>query len=290
MRSIITIVALILVAAIPQAMAQNKKVDKALTYFNSGEYTKCSEMLVKLYPKTKDRPTKGKICFYLGECARKTSDPRNAERWYKKAVQAKYSNPLATLYLADALKMRGNYEDASATYSSYIDLVPDDKRGEQGVKDCETALQWEKKPTRYIVYPARWLNDKESDFAPAFGTDSTEIFYTSARESATGNERNANSGMYYTDIFYSKRDKKGKWSIPIPAEGAVNTNFDEGSPCISADGQTMYFTSCKNIKNQNLGCRIYTATLLENATWSAPEEVPLFHVADHALITRLIIH
>lgn len=142
MRSIITIVALILVAAIPQAMAQNKKVDKALTYFNSGEYTKCSEMLVKLYPKTKDRPTKGKICFYLGECARKTSDPRNAERWYKKAVQAKYSNPLATLYLADALKMRGNYEDASATYSSYIDLVPDDKRGEQGVKDCETALQW----------------------------------------------------------------------------------------------------------------------------------------------------
>ena len=229
MRSIITIVALILVAAIPQAMAQNKKVDKALTYFNSGEYTKCSEMLVKLYPKTKDRPTKGKICFYLGECARKTSDPRNAERWYKKAVQAKYSNPLATLYLADALKMRGNYEDASATYSSYIDLVPDDKRGEQGVKDCETALQWEKKPTRYIVYPARWLNDKESDFAPAFGTDSTEIFYTSARESATGNERNANSGMYYTDIFYSKRDKKGKWSIPIPAEGAINTNFDEGS-------------------------------------------------------------
>lgn len=276
MRSIITIVALIIVAAIPQAMAQNKKVDKALTYFNSGEYTKCSEMLVKLYPKTKDRPTKGKICFYLGECARKTSDPRNAERWYKKAVQAKYSNPLATLYLADALKMRGNYEDASATYSSYIDLVPDDKRGEQGVKDCETALQWEKKPTRYIVYPARWLNDKESDFAPAFGTDSTEIFFTSARESATGNERNANSGQYYTDIFYSKRDKKGKWSIPIPAEGAVNTNFDEGSPCISADGQTMYFTSCKNIKNQNLGCRIYTSTLLENATWSAPEEVQLF--------------
>ncbi|MCQ2976200.1 MAG: OmpA family protein [Bacteroidales bacterium] len=276
MRSILTIVAFILlIFSMPQASAQNKKVDKALTYFNSGEYTKSRDMFIKIYPKTKDRATKGKIEFYLGECYRNLSDSRNSERWYRKAVQHKYNNPLATLYLAESMKMRGNYEDASAMYSSYIDLAPEDKRGEQGIKDCETALFWEKHPTRYIVYPARWLNDKESDFAPRYGSDSTEIYFTSARESSTGNEVNSNSNMYYTDVFYCKRDKKGKWSIPVAVEGGVNTPFDEGSPFVTSDGNTMFFTSCKNLKGQNLGCRIYISTLQDNV-WSNPEEVVLF--------------
>jgi peptidoglycan-associated lipoprotein len=255
--------------------AQNKKVDKALTYYNSGEYTKCQELLVKYFPKIKDKPTKGQAAFYLGECCRNMSDARNAEKWYRKAVQAKYSNPLATLYLADAMKMKGNYEDASAQYSNYHDLVPDDPRGEQGIKDCETALKWMAKPTRYVVWNARWLNDKESDFAPSFGTDSTEIYFTSAREASTGSEKNANSGTNYTDIFCSTKDKKGKWSVPVPVEGALNTPFDEGSPFVTPDGNTMYYTSCKNIKGKSLGCRIYVSNL-EDGKWGNPEEVVLF--------------
>ena len=258
------------------AICQNKKVDKALTYYNSGEYEKSREMLTKLYAKTKDRAGKGKISFYIGECSRKMSDARNAERWYRKAVQTKYNNPLATYYLAEALKMRGNYEDASAMYSQYHDLVPDDKRGEQGVADCETAMEWIKKPTRYIIYPARLFNDKESDFSPAYGSDSTELYFTSARESATGNEKNSNSGTAYTDIFYSARDKKGKWSIPVPVTGAINTTYDEGSPFVTRDGRTMFFTSCKNIKNTNLGCKIYVSQLGEDNVWGSPEQVVLF--------------
>lgn len=255
--------------------AQNKKVDAALTYYNSGEYTKCRDMLIKYLPKVKDRPTKGQVAFYLGECSRHLSDSRNAMKYYRQAVQAKYSNPLATLYLADALKMRGNYEDASAQYSAYHDLAPQDPRGEQGVQDCENALKWMQKPTRHIVFPARWLNDKEADFASCFATDTTTIYFTSARESATGNDKNANSGSYYTDIYFSEKDKKGKWSIPVPIQGAVNTPFDEGSPFITADGNTMYYTSCKNLKNQQLGCRIFVSKLEDNL-WGNPEEVVLF--------------
>lgn len=257
------------------ALAQNKKVDKALTYFNSGEYTKCRDMLIKYFPKVKDRPTKGQVSFYIGECSRNLSDSKNAAQWYRKAVQNKYSNPLATLYLADALKMRGNYEDASVQYSAYQDLMPQDVRGEQGVSDCEQALQWMKNPTRHIVFPARWLNDKESDFAPCFGTDSTAIYFTSAREAATGNAQNANSNMHYTDIFFAEKDKKGKWSVPVPIQGPVNTPYDEGSPYLTPNGNTMYYTSCRNFKNQSLGCRIYV-TSLEDGQWTNPEEVVLF--------------
>lgn len=276
MRNLILATALTVAAfaALP-SFAQNKKVDKALTYYNSGEYTKCREMLIKYFPKIKDRPTKGQVSFYIGECSRNLSDARNAEKWYRKAVQAKYSNPLATLYLADAMKMKGNYEDASSLYSSFQDLMPEDPRGEQGVKDCETSLNWIKTPTRYEVWNARWLNDKEADFSPSFGSDSTEIYYTSAREAATGNEKNANSGFYYTDIFYSSKDKKGKWSLPVPVEGAVNTPFDEGAPFVTEDGNTMYFTSCKNYKGQSLGCKIYVSQFEENR-WGNPEEVVLF--------------
>lgn len=255
---------------------QTKKIDKALTYYESGEYGKSRDMLTKIYPKCKDKVSKGKVSYYLGMCSRNLSDCRNAERWFKRAVQAKYSNPLATLYLADAQKMKGNYEDASITYSNYMDLVPSDPLGQKGVDDCNLALQWMEKPTRYKVYPAKFLNDKEADFSPAFGRDSTEIYFSSSRESALGSTRNENSGANNADIFYAVKDKKGKWSIPVGISDQINTSFDEGSPYLTRDGKTIYYTSCQNVKNQKFGCRIYFSTLSQDNLWSKPEMVELF--------------
>lgn len=268
-------VALALLVSGFTASAQNKRVDKALSYYNSGEYNKSREMLIKAYAKAKDRHSKATISFYIGECSRNMSDSKNAERWYRKAVQSKYNNPIATYWLAESMKMRGSYEDASAMYSAYSDLVPDDPRGQQGVTDCENALQWLAKPSRYVVWNAKNLNDKESDFSPAFGSDSTEIYFTSAREASQGSVLNDNSGAFYTDIFVASKDKKGKWSLPVPIAGAVNTIYDEGAPFLTSDGKTIYFTSCKNIKNTDLGCKIYYS-VYEETGWGNPTIVDLF--------------
>ena len=48
---------------------------------------------------------------------------------------------------------------------------------------------------------------------------------------------------------------KGKWSVPVPVE-SLNSEFEDGTPCISSDFSKIYFTRCKKGKNQQLGCQI----------------------------------
>lgn len=45
------------------------------------------------------------------------------------------------------------------------------------------------------------------------------------------------------DIYESNLNNDGTWSTPKPISGGVNTDFDEDSPFLSRDGQTLYFSS-----------------------------------------------
>lgn len=45
------------------------------------------------------------------------------------------------------------------------------------------------------------------------------------------------------DIYESSLEADGSWSNPKPVDGLVNGKYDEDSPFISHDGQTLYFSS-----------------------------------------------
>jgi peptidoglycan-associated lipoprotein len=57
--------------------------------------------------------------------------------------------------------------------------------------------------------------------------------------------------------------------VPVPVE-SLNSEFEDGTPCISSDFSTLYFTRCKKGKNQQLGCQIMRATV-SGGDWSEPE-------------------
>jgi peptidoglycan-associated lipoprotein len=63
-------------------------------------------------------------------------------------------------------------------------------------------------------------------------------------------------------------DRKGKWSVPIPVE-ALNSEFEDGTPNMTSDFSTLYFTRCKKGKNQSLGCQIYRSSS-NGGDWSDP--------------------
>ena len=162
------------------------------------------------------------------------------------------------------------YEEAEEEFKKYQDLVPDDPRGGIGIESCEAAIVWMENPTGYIVENMRYFNSRQRDFSPAYVNEGfTEVLFTSTREDATGNETHGATGQNFADIFASSMDRKGKWSVPVPVE-SLNSEFEDGTPCISSDFSTLYFTRCKKGKNQQLGCQIYRART-ENGDWSEPQ-------------------
>jgi len=268
------LVLIILIFAGNFVLGQNKKIKKVDDIFEAGEYFKASEKYTKIYSKTKTKVVKAELAFKLGECYRKMNIPRKAERWYNRAVRSRYQDPMAVCYLADAMKMNEKYADALVTYEKFKDLVPDDPRGRDGMQSCELALKWLDNPERYEVENMKELNSKQSDYRPEFFKDNSIIYFTSTREGGVGDKFNNNSGQNFADIFFTMRDRKGKWNEPVPANGDVNTLFDEGACSINMDGSDIYFTSCKAIKNETLGCQIYYSNYTGSG-WSQPELVQL---------------
>jgi len=251
---------------------KKQKDSKAQAAYDAGEYFKAIDLYKNAVNKVNDKNQKTDILFNIGECYRILGDSRSAELWYRKAVREDYQDPLIYLRLGQMMLINEKYEDAVEQFKQYVELVPDDPRGNIGIESCEAAVTWKENPTGYIVDDVRYFSSRQRDFSPAYVNEAyTELYFTSTREDAEGNETHGATGQSFADIFSSTLDRKGKWSVPVPVE-SLNSEFEDGSPAISPDFSTIYFTRCKKGKNQQLGCQIMSAKT-NGRGWDEPEVV-----------------
>jgi peptidoglycan-associated lipoprotein len=276
MRQYVRIFFLIMVTTLVTASlveGQKKQKDsKAQAAYDAGEYFKAIDLYKNVVNKVNDKTQKTAILFNIGECYRILGDARSAELWYRKAVREDYQDPLVYLRLGQMMLINEKYEDAVEQFKQYVELVPDDPRGNIGIESCEAAVTWKENPTGYVVDDVRYFSSRQRDFSPAYVNEAyTELYFTSTREDAEGNGTHGATGQSFADIFSSTLDRKGKWSVPVPVE-SLNSEFEDGSPAISPDFSTIYFTRCKKGKNQQLGCQILSAKS-NGRDWEDPEVV-----------------
>ncbi len=84
------------------------------------------------------------------------------------------------------------------------------------------------------------VNTQYYEHSPTVTTDEQVIFFTRRFPTA------ANGGMRSEneDFFVSKKLEDGTWSASKNLGNKINTRFNEGASCISADGRYLFFTSC----------------------------------------------
>lgn len=240
--------------------AQKDFTEEADIAFKSETYFSAKELYKKAYTKENKRDEKTRILFRIGECYRLIQDPKQAEGWYKKAIAAGYKGSDAVLFLADALRYQGRYDEALVEYQKYMAMEPSDPRGSNGAQSCELAAGWEKNPSRYVVNNEVLLNTKQYDFSPTFADKKFEsLVFTSTRPGASGTDIDENFGEGFSDLYITSRDKKGKWSVPSPVGETVNSEGNEGSAVFDRKYGTLYFTRCQLKKNKKMGCGIYQA-------------------------------
>lgn len=255
---LISLIALLTISV--QAYSQRDKSAKAEAAFKAGEYSVALDLYRAAYNSINDKSTRALTLYKIAECYRLTNDPVKAELWYDKAIKRGIAEPLAYYYMAEAKKMNMKYEEAKEDFKKYKELANDDARATEGIKSCELAQKWIDNPSGYQVDNMKFFNSKADDFSPAFvNGDYGTIYFTSSRDGATGNAIHGATNQNFTDIFVTRMDRKGTWSEPVPVPGGINTEFEEGTPCLSKDFSTLYFTRCKKGKNQSFGCQVYYA-------------------------------
>jgi len=154
--------------------AQTKYTVKGNEAYEKGYWAAAVSNYQISLKKEKNKELKINLMFNMARSYENLRDYPNAVNWYNKVIKEGGpfvdQNPEVYLYLGDAYKKMEKYEDAIDSYKTYADLKPEDKRGVNGEKSSELALEWIANPTRYKVENLRDLNSPNDDAAPTYSS------------------------------------------------------------------------------------------------------------------------
>ena len=226
-------IALIFVAISSSLTAQNKDTKAADKLFNRYEYVAAAKEYQKLADSGKGD---GYVYKQLADTYYNMFNTANAAIWYAKAVQTPQDAETYFRY-AQMLKVNGKYEEANKQMNKFASLVPNDLRAKAFKENPNYVPKILEKGENYIVKSLPLSSDK-SDFG-AVMYDNT-LYFTSARN---GSRKNYGwNGEPFLDIYKSIMADSGTFSEPTTIT-ELNSKFHDGPVTISADGNTMYFSS-----------------------------------------------
>ena len=279
MRKLSIIILTILCAILTVSCGADQAVKKGDKFYAVGEYYDAATQYRKAYTQTpsKERTLKGQRAMKLAECYRRINLTNKAITAYNNAVRYKQADSLTQFYLGQLHLRNGNYKEAAKHYQTAIDSLPADNPyrtlAKNGLKSAQMAPQWRKEGSDYTVKRMDIFNSRRAEYAPMLAGDEHEqLYFTSTRNQAQGDEYSGITGTKAADIFMAQKDDKGKWGKPQAIDSELNSNFDEGACCFSPDGRTMFLTQCKTDANYPRYATIVVSQR-NDAAWSKPTEL-----------------
>ena len=234
-----------------------------------GEYYEAAAIYRKVYTKTSPnkRDLRGYIAFRMAECNRLVNHTGKAISGYTNAIRYDYPDSVSYLRLAQMQHKNGQYAEAIKNYDIYSENAPSSQLALNGIQGCELAPEWKKSPTRYEVHRMDKFNSRRAEFSPMLtGGKYDQLYFASSRNKDKEAKISAITGQNNNDLFVVKQDERGAWLAPQALEDEVNTEFDEGTPSFSADGNTMYYTYCAQDPEGPRTSEIYISTR-SSAKW-----------------------
>jgi outer membrane protein OmpA-like peptidoglycan-associated protein len=241
-----------------------------------GEYYDAADNFKLAYQKTepKDRKTRGRIARKMAYCYDKSLQTAKAIVAYRNAIRYNADVAADHLELARLLMKNGDYKGAVKEYQVALDSLPNNAQAKEGLEAARKAPEIRQLGSRYTVKRVDVLNGRRADYSPALlGDNADEIYFTSTRKEAEGEDLSGITGMKPADIFHSSKDDKGKWSKPEAVTG-VNTAYDEGACCFTPDGHEMYLTQCSTDPSFPRYAKIVKSSRAD-ASWSKPTAVEI---------------
>ena len=281
MRKALTILYSIVCTVLITSCGADQAMKKGDKFFAVGEYFDAAAQYRKAYTHTpnKERAVKGQRAMKMAECYRRIHFTSKAISAYQNAIRYKQDDSLTHFYLGQLQMRNGNYREAEKQFQMAADSLPFEDPHRQlaftGLKSAKQAAQWKKDGSAYTIKRMDLFNSRRAEYSPMLGGDEdNQLYFTSTRNQARGDEYSGITGSKNADIFLSQKDDKGKWSKPQTIDSELNSDLDEGACCFSPDGRSMYLTICKTDPNYPRYATIAVSSR-SDAAWSKPKELAI---------------
>lgn len=184
--------------------------------------------------------------------------------WRLSKLSENYGPPGEALLLYKlVLKHHQQGLDINAIYKRYQMIDPDKKENYVPLDFYYKLVEYRKDidtlrpPQSVLINMGGYINSDKEDYGPTVGNTDDLILFTSKRNEHLDH-------TYNEDLFFSRK-VEDYWD-DAQSFRSVNTEFNEGSACLSSDGKILYFSRCE--APDGLGnCDLYVATLKADSTW-----------------------
>jgi outer membrane protein OmpA-like peptidoglycan-associated protein/tetratricopeptide (TPR) repeat protein len=214
-------------------LAQNKYTKVADNLFERFEYVQAAQEYLLLVEKGK---SDAYVYKQLGDCYYNIFNTVESAKWYALAVKTEQDAETYFNYV-QMLKANAQYEEANAQMKVFAAKVPTDQRAIEFNKNPNYLPKLMEKDKLFDVKILN-INSDKSDFGAVLYND---VLYFSSARNVSGKKYGWNDEPFL-DIYQSNLKPDGSFSEPTSVS-ELNTRFHEGPVSITADGNTIYFSS-----------------------------------------------
>jgi outer membrane protein OmpA-like peptidoglycan-associated protein/tetratricopeptide (TPR) repeat protein len=213
--------------------AQNKDTKVADKLYTRYEYVDAAKEYLKLVENDKADPY---VYKQLADTYFNMFDTTEAVKWYAKATETDQDAETYYRY-AQMLKSNGKYEEANKQMQKFATAAPNDSRAKTFKENPNYVPRLLDKTKLFNVNPSDVSSDK-SEFGAVLYDNS--VYFTSARNGARKNYGALDEP--FLDIYKADYNADGTVTNATTVS-KLNSQFHDGPLTMSADGNTVYFTS-----------------------------------------------
>jgi outer membrane protein OmpA-like peptidoglycan-associated protein/Tol biopolymer transport system component len=214
---------------------------------------------------------KGYINGLIAESYRKSNRLKEAETFYKNAIENKANDENLIFYYATALKTNGKYKEAKEALELYVkngkntELV---RRAKAEIKDFEKIEQIKNTKTYYTLNNCEALNTAGDEFSPMPFNDKL-VFSTTRKEVVYENTGGRFTGLFVTNLKDIEKDNP---TIEVFSDKLYINNIHEASPTFSPDNTYVIFArSGAGNKGETNEVDLYISRKNTAGGWDEPE-------------------
>ena len=214
--------------------AQSRDTERADKLFARYEYVDAAQEYLSLVDKGKGD---GYVYRQLAESYYNVFNTTEAARWYAKAIETSAQESEVYFRYAQMLKAQGKYEESNRQMQKFAQMAPSDQRAKTFLQNPNYVPKLLSREKLYDVKTMETSSER-SEFGPFLHQNT--LYFTSAR-----NEARKTYGWNeepFLDVYSAVRNPDGTFAKAEPV-AALNSQYHDGPLSITADGQTVYFTS-----------------------------------------------
>lgn len=250
-----------------------KYYEDSKDYFRSNNLVKAAELLEKAIELDSDFI---EARFALGNAYKLlTRDkPEALEKYefhYRKCLElAPNDRKMAPIYfeIAQLDFQKGDYKAAKAKFTTFLSYSMTNNGqtaiARKSIASCDYAEIGMKNPVEFKPYEVdAIINTFKLQYFPVLSADQQMMIFTGR----IGNDSKSDENMY------ASKKENGKWGKPENIQ-ELNTEFNEGTCTISADGKVLIFTVCQgSAKRQVIGsCDLFVSYNV-GGKWQEPQNM-----------------